>query len=95
MHAASTGMRRSECLSVERQARPALQRESGVLGGWMRLPASSREALQGRCRPFHFGVYECQPPKEHFHEVRREESESAKGCPYPRRTWHRPRLLFR
>ena len=50
MHAASTGMRPSECLSVQRRARPALQSEPGVLAGQTRLPASSREALQGRCR---------------------------------------------
>ena len=35
------------------------------------------------------GVYLLQPPKEHF-QVRREASESARGCPHPRRTWYRP-----
>ena len=50
VHAVSAGMLAGECLSVQRRARPALQSEPGVLAGRTRLPASSREALQGRCR---------------------------------------------
>ena len=42
-----------------------------------------------------FALNVRHPPKERFHEVQREESERARGCHYPRRTWHRPCLLFR
>ena len=63
VHAASAAMRPCECLSVQRRARPALQREPGVLAGRMRLPASSREAPQGRCRARHVRL-ECSASTE-------------------------------